>query len=99
MKKLMDVDKLISEISEKTKGMYFRRLPLPKDISKLTLLYLHIKINYKLLLYKGGNLMDLMYRIGEALIVDGPKLAYIDLLIGDKFSSFGQAFANGLSNL
>ena len=30
----MDVDELISEINEKTKGMPFRRLPLPKDISK-----------------------------------------------------------------
>ena len=30
----MDVDELISEISDKNKGMPFRRLPLPKDISK-----------------------------------------------------------------
>ncbi|WP_407431656.1 threonine--tRNA ligase, partial [Methanobrevibacter sp.] len=30
----MDVDDLISEITEKNKGMPFRRLPLPKDISK-----------------------------------------------------------------
>ena len=30
----MDVDELISEIKEKTEGMPFRRLPLPKDISK-----------------------------------------------------------------
>ncbi|WP_296861847.1 bifunctional 5,6,7,8-tetrahydromethanopterin hydro-lyase/3-hexulose-6-phosphate synthase [uncultured Methanobrevibacter sp.] len=40
-----------------------------------------------------------MYRIGEALIGDGPELAHIDLLIGDKFGPVGQAFANGLSNL
>jgi bifunctional enzyme Fae/Hps len=51
------------------------------------------------LLYNGGNLMDPMYRIGEALIGDGPELAHIDLLIGDKFGPVGQAFANGLSNL
>ena len=30
----MDVDELIAEIKEKTKGMPYRRLPLPKDISK-----------------------------------------------------------------
>ena len=52
-----------------------------------------------MLLYDGGNLMDPMYRIGEALIGDGPELAHIDLLIGDKFGPVGQAFANGLSNL
>ena len=28
--------------------------------------------------------MDPMYKIGEALIGDGPELAHIDLLIGDK---------------
>ena len=43
--------------------------------------------------------MDPMYNIGEALIGDGPELAHIDLLIGDKFGPVGQAFANGLSNL
>ena len=52
-----------------------------------------------MLLYNGGNLMDPMYRIGKALIGDGPELAHIDLLIGDKFGPVGQAFANGLSNL
>ena len=52
-----------------------------------------------MLLYNGGNLMDPMYRIGEALIGDGPELAHIDLLIGDKFGPVGQAFATGLSNL
>ena len=40
-----------------------------------------------------------MYNIGEALIGDGPELAHIDLLIGDKEGPVGQAFANGLSNL
>ena len=43
--------------------------------------------------------MDSMYRIGEALIGDGPELAHVDLLIGDKNGPVGQAFANGLSNL
>jgi bifunctional enzyme Fae/Hps len=52
-----------------------------------------------MLLYNGGNLMDPMFRIGEALIGDGPELAHVDLLIGDKNGPVGQAFANGLSNL
>ncbi len=52
-----------------------------------------------MLLYNGGNLMDPMYRIGEALIGDGHELDHVDLLIGDKFGPVGQAFANGLSNL
>ena len=43
--------------------------------------------------------MDPMYKIGEALIGDGPELAHIDLLIGDKNGPVGHAFANGLSNL
>ena len=43
--------------------------------------------------------MDSMFKIGEALIGDGPELAHIDLLIGDKKGPVGQAFANGLSNL
>ena len=43
--------------------------------------------------------MDPMFKIGEALIGDGPELAHVDLLIGDKFGPVGQAFANGLSNL
>ena len=50
-----------------------------------------------MLYYNGGNLMDPMYKIGEALIGDGPELAHIDLLIGDKNGPVGQAFANGLS--
>ncbi len=52
-----------------------------------------------MLYYNGGNLMDSMYKIGEALIGDGPELAHVDLLIGDKQGPVGQAFANGLSNL
>ncbi len=40
-----------------------------------------------------------MYNIGEALIGDGPELAHIDLIIGDKNGPVGQAFASGLSNL
>ena len=52
-----------------------------------------------MLYYNGGNLMDPMYKIGEALIGDGPELAHVDLLIGDKQGPVGQAFANGLSNL
>ena len=43
--------------------------------------------------------MDSMFRIGEALIGDGPELAHVDLLIGDKNGPVGHAFANGLSNL
>ena len=43
--------------------------------------------------------MNSMFKIGEALIGDGPELAHIDLLIGDKTGPVGQAFANGLSNL
>ena len=42
--------------------------------------------------------MDPMYKIGEALIGDGPELAHIDLLIGDKFGPVGQAFANGVGH-
>ena len=52
-----------------------------------------------MLYYDGGNLMDSMFRIGEALIGDGPELAHVDLLIGDKNGPVGHAFANGLSNL
>ena len=52
-----------------------------------------------MLLYDGGNLMDPMFKIGEALIGDGPELAHVDLLIGDKNGPVGHAFANGLSNL
>jgi len=40
-----------------------------------------------------------MYVIGEALVGDGPELAHIDLLIGDKEGPVGTAFANALSQL
>ena len=40
-----------------------------------------------------------MYLIGEALVGDGPELAHVDLMIGDKAGPIGQAFANGLSQL
>ena len=40
-----------------------------------------------------------MFKIGEALIGDGDELAHVDLMIGDKGSPVGIAFANGLSQL
>jgi len=40
-----------------------------------------------------------MYLIGEALIGDGPELAHIDLLMGDKEGPIGSAFANSVSQL
>ena len=40
-----------------------------------------------------------MYLIGEALVGDGPELAHVDLILGDKNGPVGQAFANGLSQL
>ena len=40
-----------------------------------------------------------MYVIGEALVGDGPELAHIDLVIGDKEGPVGMAFANALSQL
>ena len=40
-----------------------------------------------------------MYLIGEALVGDGPELAHIDLLIGDKEGPVGSAFANAISQL
>ena len=40
-----------------------------------------------------------MYSIGEALVGDGPELAHIDLLVGDKNGPVGTAFANALSQL
>ena len=40
-----------------------------------------------------------MYLIGEALIGDGPELAHIDLLMGDKNGPIGSAFANSVSQL
>jgi bifunctional enzyme Fae/Hps len=38
-----------------------------------------------------------MYLIGEAHVGDGPELAHIDLVIGDKEGPVGMAFANALS--
>jgi bifunctional enzyme Fae/Hps len=40
-----------------------------------------------------------MYCIGEALVGDGPELAHVDLIIGDKEGPVGAAFANALSQL
>ncbi len=40
-----------------------------------------------------------MYLIGEALVGDGPELAHVDLILGDKTGPVGQAFANGFSQL
>ena len=40
-----------------------------------------------------------MYGIGEALVGDGPELAHIDLVIGEKEGPVGTAFANALSQL
>jgi len=40
-----------------------------------------------------------MYEIGEALIGDGPELAHIDLVIGDKSSAVGTAFATNMANM
>lgn len=40
-----------------------------------------------------------MYLIGEALVGDGPEVAHVDLLVGEKEGPVGEAFANGLSNL
>jgi bifunctional enzyme Fae/Hps len=40
-----------------------------------------------------------MYLLGEALVGDGPELAHIDLMIGDKEGAVGSAFANALSQL
>ena len=40
-----------------------------------------------------------MYEIGEALIGDGPELAHIDLIIGDKEGPVGIAFATNMANM
>ncbi len=40
-----------------------------------------------------------MYLIGEALIGDGPELAHIDLIVGEKSGPVGQAFAGSFSSL
>ncbi len=40
-----------------------------------------------------------MYLIGEALVGQGPEVAHIDLIVGEKEGPVGQAFANGLTSL
>ncbi|MCK9152374.1 bifunctional 5,6,7,8-tetrahydromethanopterin hydro-lyase/3-hexulose-6-phosphate synthase [Methanobacterium alcaliphilum] len=40
-----------------------------------------------------------MYKIGEALIGSGNEIAHVDLIIGDKESHAGAAFANGITQL
>jgi len=40
-----------------------------------------------------------VYLIGEALVGDGPEVAHVDLLVGEKEGPVGEAFANSLSNL
>jgi bifunctional enzyme Fae/Hps len=40
-----------------------------------------------------------MYKIGEALIGSGNEIAHVDLIIGDKDSPAGAAFANNLTQL
>lgn len=46
--------------------------------------------------YQMGNFM---YLIGEALVGDGPELAHLDVILGDKQGPIGTAFANALSQL
>jgi bifunctional enzyme Fae/Hps len=40
-----------------------------------------------------------MYLVGEALVGDGPEVAHVDVLVGDKEGYVGQAFANSFSQL
>jgi bifunctional enzyme Fae/Hps len=40
-----------------------------------------------------------MYLVGEALVGEGPELAHVDLVLGDKEGPVGEAFANALSQL
>jgi bifunctional enzyme Fae/Hps len=40
-----------------------------------------------------------MFKIGEALVGKGNEVAHVDLLIGDKDSNVGKAFAEGLTTL
>ncbi len=40
-----------------------------------------------------------MYEIGEALIGDGPELAHIDLVVGDKEGPVGTAFATNVASM
>jgi len=46
-----------------------------------------------------GKLEKFTYLIGEALMGEGSEVAHVDLLIGDKNGTVGEAFANSLSNL
>ena len=40
-----------------------------------------------------------MFLIGEALVGEGPELAHVDLVLGEKEGPVGEAFANALSQL
>jgi len=40
-----------------------------------------------------------LYLIGEALVGDGPEVAHVDLIVGEKEGPVGEAFAKSLSNL
>ncbi len=40
-----------------------------------------------------------MYLLGEALIGEGPEIAHIDLVIGDKKGPVGMAFVNSMSHM
>ena len=44
-----------------------------------------------------GGVDCLVYLVGEALLGDGPEIAHIDLIIGDREGAVGQAFATGLA--
>jgi len=47
----------------------------------------------------GKKREESVYLIGEALMGEGPEVAHVDLIIGDKAGPVGEAFANSLSNL
>ena len=40
-----------------------------------------------------------MYKIGEALVGKGNEVAHVDIMVGDREGTVGQAFANSLSQL
>jgi bifunctional enzyme Fae/Hps len=40
-----------------------------------------------------------MFLVGEALVGEGPELAHVDLVLGDKEGPVGEAFVNALSQL
>jgi len=46
-----------------------------------------------------GKNEESTYLIGEALVGEGPEVAHIDLMIGDKRGPVGEAFANNLANM